>query len=114
MLLKMSLLESHLEQEMLQDVYWQSHLGRDMLQAEALGARHPSVSSRGGAGRGTWSKTFFRISLADALEQEMLQDVAEALVARNASRCLWQRHLEQEDVSGRSWSKRAKMLLERH
>ena len=35
--------------------------------------------------------------------------VAEALGARNVSRCLWQRHLEQEmlqDVSGRgTWSK---------
>ena len=68
------------------------------------------------SGRGTWSKKCFKMSLAEGLgarnasrclwqrdlEQEMLQDVLSG--ARHASRCLWQRHLEQEmlqDVSGR-------------
>ena len=54
--------------------------------------------------RATWSKKCFKMSLA------------EALGARNASRCLWQRHLEQEmlqDVSSRgTWSKKCfKMSL---
>ena len=43
------------------------------------------------SGRGSWSKKCFKMSLA------------EALGARNASKCLWHRHLEQEmlqDVSG--------------
>ena len=52
----------------------------------------------------SWSKKCFKMSLA------------EALGARNASRCLWQRRLEQEmlqDVSGRgAWGKKCfKMSL---
>ena len=46
------------------------------------------------SGRGAWSEKCFKMSLAEA----------EALGARNASRCPWQRHLEREmlqDVSGR-------------
>ena len=54
------------------------------------------------SGRGTWSKKCFKMSLA------------EALGARNAARCLWQRLLGQEmlqDVSGRgTWSKTCFMM----
>ena len=56
------------------------------------------------SGRGSWSKKCFKMSLAKALG------------AKNASRCLWQRHLEQEmlhDVSGRgTWGEKCfKMSL---
>ena len=56
--------------------------------AQALGARNASEDV---SGRGTWSKTCFRMSLARHLEQEMIQDkrcfrmsLAKALGARNA------------------------------
>ena len=58
-------------------------------------------------GRGTWSKTCFRMSLVEALGVRQIcfkTSLAEALGAKNASRCLWQTHLEQDmlqDVSGR-------------
>ena len=69
---------------------WQSQLEQEML--------------RDVSGRGAWSKTCFTCLWQRPLEQEMLQDVsgrgtwskkcflvslAEALGARNASRCLW-------------------------
>ena len=62
------------------------------------------------SGRGAWSRKCFKMSL-----QEMLQGVS-GRGTRNASRCLWQRHLEQEmlqEVSGRgTWSKKCfKMSL---
>ena len=65
-----------LEQEMLQDVSGTGTWSKKCFK---------NVSNRG-----TWSKKCFKVSMP------------EALGARNASRCLWQRHLEQEmlhDVS---------------
>ena len=86
--------------------------------AEALGARNAlrccleQEMFQDVSGKGTWSKKCFK------MYQDMLQDLsgtgtwgkkcfkmslAEAFGARNASRCLWHRHLEREmlqDVSG--------------
>ena len=152
--------QKHLEQEMLEDVSGRGTWSKKsfkMSLAEALGARNPSrcplrarnasrclwqrgleqetrqdVSGRGiwskkcdVFGRGTWSKKCFKMSLAEGLEarnpsrclwqrrleQETRQDVYGTNLKQSASRCLWQRHLEQEmlqDVSGRgTWSKKA-------
>ena len=155
--------QTHLEQEMLQDVsgrgtwsrkcfkmslvgalgagnvsrcLWQRHLEQEMLQ-DVSGEQEMLQDV---SGRGTWSRKCFKMSLTEALqprnrnasrclwqrhleremlqdvhlEREMLQDVygtgtwsekcltvplAEALGPGNASRCLWQRHLERENAS---------------
>ena len=59
MLLKMSLLESHLEQEMLQDVSHKSHLEQEMLQ----GVSGRAEILQDVSGRGAWSKNCFKMSL---------------------------------------------------
>ena len=91
---------------------WQSHLEQEVLQDVSGRATWSKKFFQDVSGRATWSKKRFKMSLAEShMEQEMLQDVsgrgarskkcfkmslAEALGARNASRCLWQRRSEQE------------------
>ena len=108
--------QKHLDQEMLQDVSARGTWSKNcfnMSVPESLRARNVQDVSD----RGAWSKECFKMSLSEALgARNFKMSPGEAPRARNASRCLCQRQLEQEmlqDVSGRgSWSKKCfKMAL---
>ena len=80
---KMSLVEALGARNASRCLWWR-HLEQDMLQdVSGRGTWSKTDTLQDVFGRGTWSKTCFRMSL-----------LLEALGARNASRCLWQRYLE--------------------